>query len=183
MTNMHWPVKGSQDPYKKQHKADAVCFLLDSHSSCFFLLNSDGEQCVWRSYQLPLLPDGDVEESQYSHSFSLLNHKPQGASVSGEDSQQGALTKQDGDSMSHTLRPVLLQPRAQTILLQQTGTGELAGSVREQLRRAGEISLSQTGISSHLTEVWYTASPVLLSLGLHWMLQPQARDEKCLLDF
>lgn len=48
--------------------------------------------------------------------------------------------------MNTTLRAVLLQPRAQIILLQQAGTGEW-------LRRAGEISVSQTGISSRLTEV------------------------------
>lgn len=97
-----------------------------------------------------MLPDAGVEESQYSHS-SLPKHKPQSASASGGDSQQGALTKQDGDSMNHTLRAVLLQPRAQIILLQQAGTGEW-------LRRAGEISVSQTGISSHLTEVWCAVS-------------------------
>lgn len=50
--------------------------------------------------------------------------------------------------MNPTFRAVLLlQPRAETILLQEAGTGELAGGVPEWLRRAGEISLSQTGIS------------------------------------
>lgn len=61
-----------------------------------------------------MLPDGVTEESQYSHS-SLPKHKPQGASASGGDSQQGALMQKDGDSMNHTLRAVLLQPRAQVI--------------------------------------------------------------------
>lgn len=144
-------MKGSQDPYEEQQKADAVGFPLDSHSSCSFFLNSDGELWIWSRYQLLLLLDGGAEESQHSHSFSLPKHKPQGASASGGDSQQGALTKQDGDSMNHTLRAVLLQPRAQIILLQQAGTGEW-------LRRAGEISVSQTGISSHLTEVWCAVS-------------------------
>lgn len=83
-----------------------------------------------------------MEESQCSHSFSLPKHKAQGESASGGDPQQGGLTKQDGDSMNYTLRAVLLQPRAQTILLQQAGAGDLAGSVQEGLRRAGEMSLS-----------------------------------------
>lgn len=45
-------------------------------------------------------------------------------------------------TMNYTLRAVLLLPRAQIILLQQAGAAELAGSVQEGLRRAGEISLS-----------------------------------------
>ena len=49
--------------------------------------------------------------------------------------------------MSHTLSAVLLQPRAEMILLQEAGTGEPTGGVLERLRRAREISLSQTGIS------------------------------------
>lgn len=97
-------MKHSQDPYKKQQEADAVVFPLDSHYSSSYFLNSDGEQHVWNSYQLPLLSDGVVEESQYSHSFSLLNYKPQGVSISEGDSQQGAVTKQNGESYEpHTL--------------------------------------------------------------------------------
>jgi len=49
--------------------------------------------------------------------------------------------------MSHTLRAVLLQPRAEIFLLQEAGTGELTDGVLEWLRRAGKISLSQTGTS------------------------------------
>lgn len=74
------------------------------------------------------------------------------------------MTKQDGDSRNYILRAVLLQPRAQIILLQQAGTAELAGSVQEGQER---LVCLQTGISSHLTEVWYTANPVLLPLCLY----------------
>lgn len=99
---MHWPLKGSQDSYRKQQKADAVGFPPDSHNSCSFFLSSDGEQWVWSSHQLPWLPDGAVEKSQYSHSFSLPKHKAQGESASGGAPQQGGLTKQDGDYELHT---------------------------------------------------------------------------------
>lgn len=55
--------------------------LLFFHYSCSFFLHSNGKQCIWSSYQLPLLSDSGVEESQYLR-FSLLNYKAQGVSVS-----------------------------------------------------------------------------------------------------
>lgn len=180
MINVHWPVKGPQDPYKKQQETDAVGFPLDSHYSCSYFLNSDGEQCVWSSYQLPLLSDGGVEVNQYCHSFSCLNYKPQDATVSEEIQSWEHWQSKMGNPMSHTLRAVLLQSRAEIILLQEMGNGELTGvswsgwEGQERLvcLRLGSLFPADRG-AVHSSAVWLGVTLTAAASSQWWEMSVQ----------